>query len=171
MTKTTTNSRPDAAALVAEWENIRATTKLEDGWDLFGVSDDRPTTLTIAASSGRFPDDAAAYAHVKKRADSGFEVERIALAVHHLDAEEDTVIDCALGGFTRRELARAFDLVADPKNWKNEIRAEGLRLTERDVRAVESACVFFAGSPVDVFVEDDGTHSISGAGYYACIGS
>lgn len=76
---------------------------------------------------------------------------------------------------SRGELKEAFDLVADPENWKNpiDIRIEnpGADMIEK----IKEAVVFFTGSTCHVrrVVESSGrdTFHITAKGYYLAIGA
>lgn len=88
----------------------------------------------------------------------------------HDDAYYDRFDDRrdAFGGHTERALHRAFDLVADPGNWKMPIDAEVP--PGADTGLIGDAVIFFTGS-VAGFVREGGHLRVLAAGYYACIGS
>ena len=72
------------------------------------------------------------------------------------------------GGYTTDQLKAAWQAVRPAGNWKGPIDA--IVSADTDLDAIYAACVFFAGSPVDIRPHTDG-YRVTGAGYYACIGS
>jgi hypothetical protein len=79
-----------------------------------------------------------------------------------------TVID---GEYTRAELTEAFDLVANPENWKYPIDA----VVKDDpdlIRAIGRAVPFFTGSTIEVLRAGRGKlKRIVAAGYYSAVGA
>jgi hypothetical protein len=71
-------------------------------------------------------------------------------------------------GYTAGQLSAAFDLVKNRGNWKLPIDA--VVPASADTRLIADACLHYAGSPVD-FQPVKGGLRVTGAGYYACIGS
>ncbi len=51
------------------------------------------------------------------------------------------------GGYTRKELEKAFDKVADPKDWKGPIYK---RVMRKDLHITVAAIQFFTATDVDV---------------------
>ncbi len=72
---------------------------------------------------------------------------------------------------TRRELSAAFDLVADPTNWKNRIDAVILTTDVAELALISEAVTFFAGCvPTFTNVACNRTH-VRAKGYYAAVGA
>lgn len=72
------------------------------------------------------------------------------------------------GGYTTDQLRAAWELVKPPGNWKGPI--DSIVPAGADLGAIAAACSFYAGSPVDIRRVLGGWR-VTGAGYYACIGS
>lgn len=72
------------------------------------------------------------------------------------------------GGYTTDQLKAAWELVKPAGNWKGPIDA--IVPGDADTGAIDAACSFYAGSPVDIVKTERG-YRVTGAGYYACIGS
>jgi hypothetical protein len=88
----------------------------------------------------------------------------------YVDGWETTrdATDPVFDGYTRDQLQAAFNLVKDPANWK--LAVDAVVPDGTDLHAVESALLFYCGSPPDI-LRVDGGHRVIAAGYYACIGS
>jgi hypothetical protein len=72
------------------------------------------------------------------------------------------------GGYTTDQLKAAWELVKPAGNWKGPIDA--IVPGDADTGAIDAACSYYAGSPVDIVRTERG-YRVTGAGYYACIGS
>jgi hypothetical protein len=72
------------------------------------------------------------------------------------------------GGYTRTQLSSAFDLVKDPKDWKNKINA--VVAPDADTDCITQAVIFFTGS-VPSIVKTKNGFNVRAAGYYMSIGS
>lgn len=76
---------------------------------------------------------------------------------------------------TRGELSAAFDLVKNPKGWKEHINARA-ELTDEQVNVIDEAVIFFTGSVAEfraIGKPKNGkqTYRVRAAGYYRTIGS
>ncbi len=75
------------------------------------------------------------------------------------------------GDFTHGELSLAFDMVADPENWKNHIDTI-VRDNPKVRAAISAATIFFAGSPAEFYpVKVKGYVRVVADGYYVRIGA
>lgn len=71
---------------------------------------------------------------------------------------------------TRGELKEAFDMVADPDNWKNPIDVRIKNPGPRMMAMIDESVRFFAGCTAHVRPHHDTVH-ITAKGYYLAIGA
>ena len=99
-----------------------------------------------------------------KRARSPLEADR-----HYRAACEARGLNPETGTrYSRDQLKAAFDMVANPENWKLEVRGT-IPAPAWDV--VREAVVFFTGSVPSYTVREDGRLDVTALGYYAIIGA
>ena len=80
-------------------------------------------------------------------------------------AMDDMVVSTQ--GYTRKQLSDAFDIIADPSNWKMPITAI-IKIDELDL--YNEACIFFTGAPLSVEHTQGNRAAVSSPGYYETIG-
>jgi hypothetical protein len=77
--------------------------------------------------------------------------------------------DSVYGGYTRKQLTDAFELVRPAGDWKLEIDATAPAGTDREL--VTTAVIFFTGSVPDYEANEDGSFRVVADGYYIAVGS
>jgi len=79
--------------------------------------------------------------------------------------------DFTEGGYSEMELRIALEAVRDLETWKMPVEANFPALSDEEMRLIDTALIWFAGSPSDFITEADGSVTVFSAGYYACIGA
>lgn len=66
---------------------------------------------------------------------------------------------------------KAFDMVKDPNNWKNPIRAV-VKADKKMQELIKDAIEFYCGSPCLITEKRDGEYvMVQAPGYYVCVGA